>query len=73
MLEQIASSGGGSGAQATETAPASSRDRGFVDQNERDRIIGWAWNPSRPDAVVELEILDGDVPLLTVTADQPRG
>jgi GT2 family glycosyltransferase len=72
MLEQIASTGVGSGAQATEAVPGSLRDRGFVDQIERGRIIGWAWNPARPDATVELEILDGDVPLLTVTADQPR-
>ena len=45
---------------------------GNVDVIEHDRIAGWAWNPANPDEPIELEILDGDLVVLTVRADQFR-
>lgn len=46
--------------------------QGFIDAVERGVVYGWAWNPQRPDDRIEVEVLHGDKPLASVTADQFR-
>ena len=46
--------------------------QGFVDAIERGVIYGWAWNPQRPEDVVEVEILLGRRVLAVVAADSFR-
>jgi GT2 family glycosyltransferase len=45
---------------------------GSVDRADHDQISGWAWDPAAPDAAVDIEILDGDVVVLKVCADELR-
>ena len=45
---------------------------GSVDYADHDQISGWAWDPARPDEPVDIEILDSDVVVLKICADQLR-
>jgi len=45
---------------------------GNIDFIDHDEISGWAWDPARPDEPIDIEILDGDVVVLTVRADLYR-
>ena len=45
---------------------------GNVDRIDYDEISGWAWDPDRPDEVIDVEILDDDVVVLKLAADQFR-
>ncbi len=45
---------------------------GSIDRIEHDQISGWAWDPASPDEPIDIEILDGDVVILAVRADQFR-
>ncbi len=46
--------------------------QGFLDQPTRERIPGWAWDPSRPDEPVALQVLDNGVPIARVLANRYR-
>ncbi len=48
------------------------RPVGNLDRVGFDEISGWAWDPDHPELSVDIEILDGDVVLLKVSADQFR-
>jgi hypothetical protein len=56
-------------ALAVPTAPAI---RGFVEVMGPERVVGWAWDASRPAARVRVELRDGDAVLAAMPADQPR-
>ncbi len=43
-----------------------------IDETSAAAVIGWIWDPSDPAAVREIELLDGDIVLLTLRADQFR-
>jgi GT2 family glycosyltransferase/glycosyltransferase involved in cell wall biosynthesis len=45
---------------------------GGIDRIDHDEISGWAWNPDHPGQAVDVEILDDDVVVLKVSADQFR-
>lgn len=45
---------------------------GNIDFIDHDQISGWAWDPANPHEPIDIEILDGDVVVLTVRADQFR-
>ncbi len=45
---------------------------GSADRISFEEITGWAWNEATPDESVDIEILDGDVVVLRVSADRFR-
>lgn len=45
---------------------------GVVDRATHQQIAGWCWDPRHPDDPVQVEVLDGDAVVLTVTADMYR-
>ncbi len=45
---------------------------GSVDKADHDQISGWAWDPAYPDEAVDIEILDDDIVVLKVCADELR-
>jgi GT2 family glycosyltransferase/glycosyltransferase involved in cell wall biosynthesis len=45
---------------------------GSLDRVGYDGISGWVWDPTHPDESVDIEILDNDVVVLKVCADQFR-
>jgi hypothetical protein len=45
---------------------------GFIDEVSCDVVRGWAWDPTRPDAPLTIELYDGNRLLKTVVADQLR-
>ncbi|HQT84426.1 MAG: hypothetical protein B7Z58_07695 [Acidiphilium sp. 37-64-53] len=45
---------------------------GFIDEFSLSRIVGWAWNPADPTESLEIDLLDDDHHLLTITANLPR-
>jgi hypothetical protein len=45
---------------------------GFIDEVTCNVVRGWAWDPSRPDAPLTIELYDGNRLLKTLVADQPR-
>ena len=45
---------------------------GFHDQATCDQVTGWAWDSSRPDVSIDVDIYDGDTLLAVVPADQFR-
>jgi hypothetical protein len=46
---------------------------GVFDGIDCDLITGWAWDKSRPDSLIFVDIYDGSRLLMTVRADQFRG
>ena len=54
------------------TARGGSLPIGSVDRVDYDEISGWVWDSTRPDESVDIEILDGDVVVLKVIADEFR-
>jgi len=48
------------------------RYRGAHDQADAERISGWAWDTTRPNEPIDVDIYDGDTLLATVTADTVR-
>jgi hypothetical protein len=62
-------------ASQSSAAPASPQAggyEGFIDEVTCDVVRGWAWDPSRPDAPLTIELYDGNRLLKTLVADQPR-
>ncbi len=47
--------------------------QGSLDGVEGTSIVGWAFDPTRPDSPVTLEVLDGDGLIARVTANRFRG
>jgi GT2 family glycosyltransferase len=45
---------------------------GNLERADHDELSGWAWDPARPDEPVDIEILDDDVVVLTLAADEFR-
>jgi hypothetical protein len=45
---------------------------GTLDLANADGIAGWAWDSSKPDSPVEVDIFDGDKKLTTVPAGEFR-
>lgn len=50
----------------------SARIAGALELITRHQLVGWAWDPDRPGAPVELEVLVGGTPVARVLADAPR-
>jgi D-alanine transfer protein len=59
-------------APADKTTGAVASYEGTLDRADRDRISGWAWDHSRPDEPIKIDILDGGQVLATVLANQFR-
>lgn len=55
------------GASSARAAPT-----GFVEARTQDRILGWAWDPSRPGARLGIVLVDGDRIVARTVADQER-
>ena len=75
----VLSSGcGGDGAPATGLSPdpasslAGKTPRSHLDTADETIIEGWVWDPERPDAVIEVDIYDGEKPIATVAAGNLR-
>jgi GT2 family glycosyltransferase/glycosyltransferase involved in cell wall biosynthesis len=45
---------------------------GNVDRIDYDEISGWAWDPDHPENAIDIEILDDNVVVLKLPADQYR-
>jgi hypothetical protein len=45
---------------------------GFLDEVSCEVVRGWAWDPSKPDAPLTVELYDGNRLLKTLAADQLR-
>jgi hypothetical protein len=68
------------GAPAASSQPASPQPaspqaggyEGFLDEVSCQVVRGWAWDPSRPDAPLTIELYDGNRLLKTLAADQLR-
>jgi hypothetical protein len=45
---------------------------GFIDEVSCQIVRGWAWDPSKPDAPLTIELYDGSRLLKTLAADQLR-
>jgi hypothetical protein len=43
-----------------------------LDNADCQRIVGWAWDSTRPNTPVRVELFDGDKLLATVPADMAR-
>src|SRR5690349_3709 len=59
-------------AAAAPAAPQAGGYEGFLDEVSCDVIRGWAWDPSRPNASVTIELHDGNRLLTSISADQLR-
>src|SRR5262249_2546476 len=53
---------------AASTVVESRSIEGFLDLVDNQRIAGWAWDKSHPDALVQVEIYDGSKLIATVPA-----
>lgn len=53
-------------------APQAGGYEGFIDEVSCNVVRGWAWDPSRPDAPLTIELYDGSRLLKTLVADQLR-
>jgi hypothetical protein len=45
---------------------------GVLELADGEVIVGWAWDPKKPDTPVKVDIYDGDTKLATVTANDFR-
>jgi hypothetical protein len=52
--------------------PQAGNYEGFIDEVSCELVRGWAWDPSRPDAALTIELYDGNRLLKTLAADQLR-
>lgn len=62
----------GEGAAPARAASAGLAPVGFVEARTQDRILGWAWDPARPDARLGIALIDGDRIVARTVADQER-
>ena len=67
----------GPGATATvagsfQTAGPPPQYEGTLDEADANRVAGWAWDMTRPDAAVDVEVLCDGQPVATVAADGMR-
>jgi hypothetical protein len=53
-------------------SPQAGGYEGFIDEVSCQVVRGWAWDPSRPDAPLTVELYDGNRLLKTLVADQAR-
>jgi GT2 family glycosyltransferase/glycosyltransferase involved in cell wall biosynthesis len=44
----------------------------YIDEVNPSRITGWLWNPQQPQQRIAVDVFDGDLRLMRVTADQYR-
>jgi len=44
----------------------------FIDEANPSRITGWLWDPQQPQLRIAVDVFDGDLRLMQVTADQYR-
>ena len=63
----VVGNGGAAGSGQAGVAP-----EGSLDLADCRRIAGWAWARAQPDAPLQVDILDGETRLGTVTADLHR-
>lgn len=54
------------------TSPAPPTYEGFHDAANCTGLVGWAWDASRPDEPIKVDVYDGDRLLTTLTADEFR-
>ena len=52
--------------------PAAPSHEGHLERVSNTEIVGWAWERAKPDAPVEVELLDDNVPIAVVKADGYR-
>jgi O-antigen biosynthesis protein len=52
--------------------PEDAQPIGNIDRIDYDEISGWAWDPAQPNNPIDIEILDDDVVVLRLPADQHR-
>lgn len=45
---------------------------GFVEVVAADRVLGWAWDPARPETRLRVELRLGTTVLAEAVADRPR-
>ncbi|MGA3004646.1 MAG: glycosyltransferase [Acetobacteraceae bacterium] len=57
---------------AATAGAAKARPIGNLDRVSFDEIAGWVWDADHPEDPVDIEILDGDVVVLKIAADQFR-
>ena len=57
---------------STITDAGATNYEGNVEKASCEAIVGWVWEPKRPDSSIDVDIYDGDRKLATVTANQPR-
>jgi hypothetical protein len=53
-------------------SPQAGGYEGFLDEVSCEVVRGWAWDPSKPDAPLTIELYDGNRLLKTLAADQLR-
>ena len=44
----------------------------YIDEANPSRITGWLWDPQQPQLRIAIDVFDGDLRLMQVTADQYR-
>lgn len=44
----------------------------YIDEATPSRVTGWLWNPQQPELRIAVDVFDGDLRLMRVTADQYR-
>lgn len=59
-------------ASSQPSSPQAGGYEGFIDEVSCQVVRGWAWDPSRPDAPLTVELYDGNRLLKTVVAEQLR-
>ncbi len=71
LLPGLGCSGGkpSAGDRAAPSKVKLADDPGTLDRVDAKKISGWAWDPARPDEVVNVEIREGDRLLTTLPAD----
>jgi hypothetical protein len=59
-------------AEGDASAPAGAAVTGYVEARTRDRILGWAWDPSLPAVRLAVALVAGDRVVARTIADQHR-
>ena len=58
--------------QGAEDRPSGARFEGSLDKVEVSSVGGWAWDASRPETPIQVEIYEGKTLLATITASEFR-
>jgi hypothetical protein len=59
-------------AKASESVAAKPAYEGNFEQATERALVGWAWDPSRPDAPITIDVFDGTNKVASAPADQFR-